>query len=87
LNIPLDFERKGFDGIIIVRDGKFSGGMSHLSDMTKEEWKLIKKSMNLHLKTIGKLEKLQKNKPKNSHVKDYERQVTLRGKGIVGEID
>ncbi len=80
MNIPSYFERKGFDGIIVVKDGRFSGGMSHVSDMTKQEWKVLKKGINNFLKTIDELQELEKNKPKNAHVKAW---FTLRGKCLV----
>ncbi len=82
MNIPLDFEREGFDGVIVIKNGKFNGGISHPSDMDKEEWKIIKKSMDLHIKTVNQLEKLQLKKPKDAHVKAW---ITIRGKCFAGE--
>ncbi len=72
-----NYFRKGYDGLIIIRDGKYCGGITYPRDATKEEWKIVKRGINHSIKTINQLQELEKRKPKDAHIKDFKAQLLV----------
>ena len=72
--------KKGYNGLIIIKDGKFNAGITFPQDATMAEWKLVKRGMNHYLKIHNELQKLQQLKPKDSHVRLFKSHTTKGGK-------